>query len=172
MKRKMAVLLAVVSLTAFLAACQRSGGDDSSTPSSTESSATTTTTETSTTVTTTTTAKPIEPMGYGYSIDSVNVRTGPGTEYRGIGGLYYGERVLILAREGNWYQIQFGDGVGYVSADYIQANKPEAKPTQTPSTSRTFGTLNNPTTAATTTTTAASATVTTSSDASTTAAAS
>lgn len=78
----------------------------------------------------------------GWATDSLNVRSGPGTDYRGIGGLTPGEEVQILAQEGDWYKIQirFKDEVGYVSAQYIQftpfvpAATTQAEPTATTTT--------------------------------------
>lgn len=56
--------------------------------------------------------------------DSLNVRSGPGTSYSKIGSLTAGQVVRIVG-EGNasdgtlWYQINYGDGTGYVSSSYI-----------------------------------------------------
>jgi fermentation-respiration switch protein FrsA (DUF1100 family) len=58
--------------------------------------------------------------------DRLNVRAGPGTAYRRIGQLDEGAAVEIAGRdeEGTWWQIVYptGDeGLGWVSADYIEA---------------------------------------------------
>jgi peptidoglycan hydrolase-like protein with peptidoglycan-binding domain len=45
----------------------------------------------------------------------VNVRSGPGTEYRVIDGLAYGTPVKIAKTSGNWYLLADG---GWISADY------------------------------------------------------
>lgn len=79
-----------------------------------------------TTAPTTVPAAPDSGTGY-CSVDSLVVRGGPGTDYYGIGGLKYGEQVEILGREGDWFRIVFkpgDDGVGYVSAQYIQGTVP------------------------------------------------
>ncbi len=47
----------------------------------------------------------------------VNVRSGPGTEYRVIDGLGYGARVKVARMSGNWYQLSDG---GWISADYAR----------------------------------------------------
>lgn len=47
----------------------------------------------------------------------LNVRTAPwGTV---IGSLPYNACVEILSTENGWHQIRFGEGIGYVSADYV-----------------------------------------------------
>lgn len=62
---------------------------------------------------------------------TLNVRPTPDTTGYAIGGLKYGDEVTILGKEGDWYQISFIDGVGYVSAQYIQMDIPGA-PTEAP----------------------------------------
>lgn len=83
-----------------------------------------------------TTAPAAPEAGTGYcSVESLIVRGGPGTDYYGIGGLKFGEQVEILSREGDWFRIAFQpgpDGVGYVSAQYIQGAPPA--PTTAPMT--------------------------------------
>ena len=108
---------------------QEGSGDPVSIPTGTP---TTTTTTTEVTTTTTTTRVSVFSVGY-CTADSLNVRSGPGLDYRGIGGLVHGEKVTVLGQQGDWYQIQFGDTVGYVSAQYISATPPA----QAPSSSRT-----------------------------------
>ena len=51
---------------------------------------------------------------------NLNVRKGPGTNYDSIGKLYEGNKVSIIARNGEWYKIKFDSGYGYVSNKYIQ----------------------------------------------------
>lgn len=56
--------------------------------------------------------------------DSLNVRSGPGTSYSKIGSLTDGQVVRIVgesnASDGTlWYQINYGDGTGYVSSSFI-----------------------------------------------------
>lgn len=52
--------------------------------------------------------------------DGLHVRSGPGNDYRVIGGMKYGEKVYILGREGDWYKIEFAGGTAYVSAAFVQ----------------------------------------------------
>lgn len=53
----------------------------------------------------------------------VNVRKGPGTNYKSYGTLSKGTQVEILDKSGNWYKIVYpkGEGgVGWISASYIK----------------------------------------------------
>ncbi|MCI8553330.1 MAG: SH3 domain-containing protein [Clostridiales bacterium] len=108
----------------------QSGGED--TGGSTSGSETTAPTAAITTASTT--ASPVQGRGYCNSDDGLRIRSGPGTDYRGIGGLKYGEEVTILGREGDWYKIVFKDTGGYVSAQFIQATPPSAIPIVTTTT--------------------------------------
>ncbi len=51
--------------------------------------------------------------------DTLNVRTGPGTSYDRIGVLYPNDKVTIIGTESGWYKINYGEGYGYVSGDYV-----------------------------------------------------
>ena len=53
--------------------------------------------------------------------DTLNVRTGPGTEYDVQGSLPYGTEVQVLATEGEWCRIQYKGAEAYVSAAYLTA---------------------------------------------------
>ncbi len=54
----------------------------------------------------------------------LNVRSSPGTGYSSIGKLYNNETVTVVGSatgDGiDWYKIEFGDGYGYVSAEFIK----------------------------------------------------
>ena len=57
--------------------------------------------------------------------DTVNVRTGPGTEYDIESQVWYGVTLDVFAREGNWFKIGTGNGnTAYISADYVSV-RPE-----------------------------------------------
>lgn len=54
----------------------------------------------------------------------LNVRSGPGTGYSPIGGLWDGNQVIVLGEEPGWYQILFRNpsgqaAIGYVTAEYL-----------------------------------------------------
>ena len=83
----------------------------------TTTTAVTTTTATSTTTTTAIAGFPT----YGWcNATTLTVRSGPSTDYNGIGGLAYGEKIQVLGQEGDWFKIKFKDGEAYVSAAFIQ----------------------------------------------------
>lgn len=51
---------------------------------------------------------------------SLNVRSGPGTQYGKTASLYAGESVLLLSTSGGWSRILYhGTKTGYVSAQYL-----------------------------------------------------
>ncbi len=54
----------------------------------------------------------------------LNVRSGAGTGYSNIGKLYNNDTVTVVGTATgsgiDWYKIEFGDGYGYVSAEYIR----------------------------------------------------
>lgn len=91
-------------------------------------SATPTATATSTpsaTPTLTRTPRPAQPddvVGTVRSQQTVNVRSGPGTDFRVIGGARSGIEVLVLGRNAarTWYQVELDDGtVGWISAQLV-----------------------------------------------------
>lgn len=98
-----ALLLAASAFTA----CSPNDGDNEQ--------VTTTTAVTTTALTTTTNHGSL-------AASDVIVRSGPGLDYDAIGGITYGEDVTILGKEGDWYRIQFGDQIGYISAQYIDVD--------------------------------------------------
>ncbi|MDH7487224.1 MAG: sortase [Anaerolineae bacterium] len=58
---------------------------------------------------------------------SLNVRAGPGTTFRRLGGLSLGQQVAVLARnpEGTWLLVCCVDGQqGWVSAEYVKLSQP------------------------------------------------
>lgn len=66
-----------------------------------------------------------EQVGQVTAEPSLNVRSGPGTDYAILSSLPYGRRVVVLDdQDAGWYQVLFADGsgqavTGYVSADYL-----------------------------------------------------
>lgn len=51
----------------------------------------------------------------------LNVRCGPGTDYKKIGKLYNGDYIDVFAKFGSWYIIQTDSNlIGAVSGDYIE----------------------------------------------------
>jgi len=73
------------------------------------------------------------------SSEFLNVRAGPDIAYPKIGELARAASVRALARsaDGRWWQIAYGDGTGWVSADYVIADQtalalPTVPPPQSP----------------------------------------
>ena len=55
---------------------------------------------------------------------TINVRTGPGTDFDRITQLYTGKIVTVLGADSGWYHIQFDDTVGYVLGEYLKMYVP------------------------------------------------
>jgi len=54
----------------------------------------------------------------------LNVRTGPGTKYRKIAKVKYGQKFLAFEKRGNWRKIKLGNGqMGWVHIKYIREIK-------------------------------------------------
>ena len=73
---------------------------------------------------------------------SVNVRTGPGTQFRAVDTLYPGERVGVVDRDGSWCAVEKTGPNGWVSCRYLTSdNSFDARPSVTirPSVSFQFG---------------------------------
>ncbi|TYP68356.1 N-acetylmuramoyl-L-alanine amidase [Paenibacillus methanolicus] len=52
--------------------------------------------------------------------DSLRMRKGPGTGYSVVGGLYKGEAVTVIDRDGDWVKVKTPDGQqGWVASQYI-----------------------------------------------------
>ncbi len=96
-------------------------------PAATTAATTTQTAETAAPVTTAaTTAIKVDPAsGKMFAKSSVNVRSGPGTEYRRVGHLDSGEEVeLTGVCENGWYRIKFQGGEFFVSGKYLVKENP------------------------------------------------
>ncbi len=117
--RRYGLILLCFLLLWGLAAC---GG----TPSDSAPSTTATSTTSSTAKTIATTPTSLLSEGYCVADPSMFVRSEPNLFSETLGGLAYGEKVEILSRSGDWFCIVFGDGTGYVSAQYIRAELPQA----------------------------------------------
>ncbi|MBQ9396847.1 MAG: SH3 domain-containing protein [Proteobacteria bacterium] len=53
----------------------------------------------------------------------LNVRNGAGTDHSKIGSLNFGASVSVYKTSGNWAQIKYGSGKGWVCSDYLSSNK-------------------------------------------------
>ena len=52
--------------------------------------------------------------------DVLNVRSGRGTNYSKIGAVRGGSTVTIVETKNGWHKIKYGNGYGYVSAQYVR----------------------------------------------------
>lgn len=60
-----------------------------------------------------------------YAKSSVNVRKGPSADDEKLGSLSTAQEVTVTGlTSSNWYQISYNDGTAYVSAEYLQNEKP------------------------------------------------
>lgn len=59
-----------------------------------------------------------------YTTQQINVRNGPGVDNERIGSLPAGYKLAVLGEQGGWYQIEFNDGVGWVTGEFTSRNPP------------------------------------------------
>ena len=57
---------------------------------------------------------------------TVNVRSGPSTGDQAIGQIGLGDTVQAIAKSGDWYQIDFSGGTGWVAGWLVQADQSSA----------------------------------------------
>lgn len=56
-----------------------------------------------------------------YASNAVNVRKGPSTQFERVGALRQGQEVKVTGEASTgWYEIAYGEGMGYVSNKYLQ----------------------------------------------------
>lgn len=53
------------------------------------------------------------------NVDTLNVRSGPGTTYATVGQLSYGTKISCIATSGQWFKITVGSVTGYVFSPYV-----------------------------------------------------
>lgn len=75
-----------------------------------------------------------------FAKQSVNVRSGPSTDYEKVGSLSYAQEVSVTGLAStNWYRISFNDQTAYVSANYLLNEKPVKQVASTGSTGGSTG---------------------------------
>jgi uncharacterized protein YgiM (DUF1202 family) len=63
---------------------------------------------------------PFKPLIFKVKATALNVRSGPKLNYKIIGSLNKDEKVKVIKRSNNgWYQINYEDNVGWVSAKWL-----------------------------------------------------
>ena len=118
--RVIAAAACAATLSLALTGCFGRDAADADTP---VSPATTATTPVTTAATTAASTYPF--TGY-INASTLHVRPSASTDGYAIGGLEFGDIVTVTDREGDWYKIAFKNGVGYVSAQYVQDTPPVA----------------------------------------------
>ncbi|WP_156321299.1 SH3 domain-containing protein, partial [Bacillus sp. JCM 19041] len=58
-------------------------------------------------------------IGSATTTARLNLRTGAGTNHRIVTTLPVGQKLELLKKDGNWYQVKAGSRTGWVSADFI-----------------------------------------------------
>ena len=51
---------------------------------------------------------------------TINVRTGPGTDYERITQVTTGKQVEVIGEKGGWYQVTFGSTTGWLLGEYLR----------------------------------------------------
>ena len=64
--------------------------------------------------------QPAQKTGTVNTSIGLNVREGPGTDYKKLGALVNGTKVTILDQSGCWYKIAYGTGDGWVNSDFVK----------------------------------------------------
>ena len=59
-----------------------------------------------------------------YATGSINVRSGPGTNYNIIGSVANGKEITVIGKSGDWYAISIYGTTAYVMAMYFTATPP------------------------------------------------
>lgn len=132
--RRLAAGSGALVLALSLTACNADPEGASSAPAEAQTTASDTAADTTTTASAATTADAAAttapsrdgslPSEGWVSEDGVWIRRGPGTDYLTEAAAYQGDKVTILSKEGDWYQIQLFDVTGYMNAAYIVFTDP------------------------------------------------
>ncbi len=69
--------------------------------------------------------------GKVFATDSINIRSGPGTGYKVVGGGKVNEEFTLTGDTEGWWQIKYKDGYAYISKDYskLKGEAPTCTPT-------------------------------------------
>ena len=62
-------------------------------------------------------------------VEGANVRSGPGTDFPVVGGLYENEQAALLGRNlgGDWVQVELPESVGWIFAPLVETSVPIAE---------------------------------------------
>ncbi|WP_428031824.1 SH3 domain-containing protein [Ancylobacter sp.] len=67
-----------------------------------------------------------------YATANVNIRAQPSTSADVLGQATKGTSILVLDKQGDWYQIMHGDKSGWVSAGYVSPSPPTEREPERP----------------------------------------
>ncbi|MFB4210374.1 SH3 domain-containing protein [Shouchella sp. JSM 1781072] len=67
-------------------------------------------------------------LGSATTTARLNLRSGAGTSHRVLTTLPVGQKLELLQKQGNWYQVKAGNQTGWVSSDFLSMDK--ASPSQ------------------------------------------
>ena len=59
------------------------------------------------------------------TVSVLNVRTGPGTEYKKIDSIKLGQTYTVISSQNGWYRLQIGTSTGWVCGDYVKVGSSE-----------------------------------------------
>ena len=60
-----------------------------------------------------------------FATDTVNVRSGAGTDFEKIGKLKWGTQITVTGETGSgWYEIAYNDGIGYINSKFASTALP------------------------------------------------
>lgn len=59
------------------------------------------------------------------TVSVLNVRTGPGTEYKKIDSIKLGQTYTAISSQNGWYRLQIGTSTGWVCGDYVKVGSLE-----------------------------------------------
>ncbi|UTR08561.1 SH3 domain-containing protein [Alkalihalobacillus sp. LMS6] len=62
-------------------------------------------------------------LGSATTTARLNLRSGAGTSHRVLTTLPVGQKLELLQKQGNWYQVKAGNQTGWVSADFLSMDK-------------------------------------------------
>lgn len=129
----MLVCIALIGvLLVGLCGCTETGADSGHTGTST-------TTTTIASKPTSVNGKLTFPLTVWVTAGSMHVRSGPGPHYESIGGTRAGDTWTAIAKEGDWFKIEFTNGKeGYVNAQYVLLTDPAKTTTTTTTTTTTI----------------------------------
>ena len=67
-----------------------------------------------------------EPYSAYITGGTINVRSGPGTEYERVALVSTGKKLDVVGEENGWFKVSFGSTTGYVLGDYVTDEEPPA----------------------------------------------